>query len=261
MFTRHFRWIFLSFIIFIAPSAVAQTKPTVRLFLQENLDAQGRQIPLNQKLLKILKYFERESDLKFDPVILPWKRAQQETLAGKGIIYGFSKSVERVKYYHFSQPVITERVWAITYGSPKPKYLVVNDLKGKTVSIGRGFSHGLEFDQARDSLFTVQEDSASVADRFKKLIAKRSDLMVWPVREFTHTGEVEKYINEIVVPEAGDPDLKKYHFDVSEVPLFYDTVHFASPKGQYLDVIDKIDQVILRGSKNGSLNKVLKGYH
>jgi hypothetical protein len=55
--------------------------------------------------------------------------------------------------------------------------------------------------------------------------------------------------------------LKGQYFDVSDQPLFYDTTHFASAKGKYVEVINKIDQAITRGKKNGSLNKVLRGYH
>lgn len=242
-------------------SAHAGEKQVVRLFLQENLDQQGKQQALDPKLMEILAYFEREAELKFEPVILPWKRAQLETLHGEGIIYGFSRSAERIRLYHFSQPVVIERVWGVTYGKPKPAYKTVEDLRGKTVSTGRGFSHGMDFDQASNVIFTVQEDSSSSVARFKKLMAKRSDIMVWPVRGYEHAKDVEAYINRTVVQDSNDPELKGHHFDVTERPLFYDTTHFASVKGRYQDVIAKIDKAIKRGNKNGSLPAVLRGYH
>lgn len=258
---------FLVFILvfclsFSTANSQAQTNKarTVRLFLQENLDAQGRQIPVEDKVHEIIRFFEKETGLKFEPVILPWKRAQVETLNGQGIIYGFSKSVDRLKHYYFSQPVITEKVWAITYGRPKPNFRSVEDLRGKTISIGRGFSHGLEFDQARDKVFSVEEDSASVAARFKKIVAKRSDLMLWPVRQLETSKEVEDYVNRVLIQQASDRELRDKKFDVSDKPMFYDTVHFASAKGKYQDVIDKIDGAIERGTKNGELAKVLRGY-
>jgi ABC-type amino acid transport substrate-binding protein len=245
----------------LSPFACFAAESSVRLFLQENLDTEGKQVALDPKLLEILTYFERQTGLKFEPIILPWKRAQSETLEGKGVIYGFSRSSERLKVYHFSLPVITERVWGITYGLPRPNYRRVEDLRNKVVSTGRGFSHGIEFDQARDVIFKVQEDSASTVARFKKLMAKRSDLMVWPVRGYQYRAEVEEYINRIIVKESNDPELKGQHFDVTDQPLFYDTTHFASAKGKYVDVIYKIDQAITRGTKNGSLTKILRGYH
>ncbi|MBC3890492.1 transporter substrate-binding domain-containing protein [Undibacterium sp. LX40W] len=236
-------------------------KATVKLFLQENLDAQGRQIPVEAKVHEIIRFFEKETGLTFEPIILPWKRAQVETQNGHGIIYGFSKSVERLRRFHFSQAVITEKVWAITYGKPKPNFQSVEDLRGKVISIGRGFSHGLEFDQARGVVFTVEEDSASIASRFKKVVAKRSDLMLWPVRQMETSREVEDYVNKVLVAQASDRELRDKRFDVSDKPMFYDTVHFASAQGKFVDVIDKIDKAIDRGTKSGELAKVLKGYH
>jgi ABC-type amino acid transport substrate-binding protein len=239
----------------------AAEKVAVRLFLQENLDPQGKQVVLDPKMIEVLDYFERRAGLKFETVILPWKRAQIETLDGKGIIYGFSRSAERNRVYHFSQPFVIEKIWGVTYGSPKPKYKRPEDLRGKVVSIGRGFSHGMEFDQARDVIFTVQEDSASIIARFKKLMAKRSDVMVWPIRGLEHTKDVENYINRVLVQESNDPELKGVHFDVTENPLFLDTTHFASAQGKYVDVIAKIDKAIARGKKDGSLAAVLRDYH
>jgi len=200
-------------------------------------------------------------DVKFEPRILPWKRAQFETAQGNGIIYGFSLSEERLATYYFSQPLITEKVWAITYGNPKPNYKTVEDLRGKLISIGRGFSHGIEFDRARDVIFRVDEDSSAESARFKKLIAKRSDLMLWPVRQYENSQQVERYINQTLIPSYNDPDLRDQYFDVSDKPMFYDSVHFASVKGKHQDVIDKISLVIRNGIKNGELAKVLKGYH
>ena len=258
---RNLRLICCWLILLCSAPSLAAGQQTVRLFLQESLDQQGKQVATDPKLLEVLRFFENETGLRFEPIILPWKRAQVETLAGKGIIYGFSRSKERLALYDFSQPVVVERIWGVTYGHPKPKYKTVSDLRGKVVSTGRGFSHGLEFDLARDVVFTVQEDSASTHARFKKLIAKRSDLMVWPVRGYENHKEVEAYINRTIVQESNDPELQGRHFDVTEQPLFFDTNHFASAKGRYLDVIEKIDKAIVRGKKNGRLTAVLRGYH
>ncbi len=261
MLPRRLTFLTLLFTLLLSTSVIAEVRKPVPLFLQENLDAQGRQMPADPKLMDILAYFERQTGLKFAPVILPWKRAQAETLRGEGLIYGFSRSVERLQKYDFSESVISEGVWAITYGKPKPALKTVEDLRGKVVGIGRGFSHGLEFDQARDKVFVVQEDSASTAARFKKLLAGRSDLMLWPVRQYDQRRDVENYINQVVIGDTRDVDLMHRHFEVSDQPLFFDTVHFAVAKGHYQEVLRKIDLAILRGRKNGSLARVLRDYH
>lgn len=241
--------------------ASAKTPKTVPLFLQETLDKNGQQLPVEKNLQRLLMYFERESGLRFERHLLPWNRAQKMTKEGEGIIYGFSRSPQRLLEYQFSIPVVTERVWAITYGEPKPDFQSAADLKGKTVSIGRGFSHGMEFEQAKNVIFTVQEDSALEAARFKKLVVKHSEVMLWPVRELERVDQVEDYLRKKLIPSFNDPDLKDKIFNVSAQPMFYDTVHFASVKGKYEAEIELLNKVIRRGSKNGSLAKVLYHYY
>ncbi len=241
--------------------AIAKTPKVVPLFLQETLDKDGRQLPIEKNLQRLLIYFEQESGLRFERHLLPWNRAQRMTKDGEGIIYGFSRSPQRLLDYNFSIPVVTERVWAITYGEPKPNFQSAADLKGKTVSIGRGFSHGMEFEQARNVIFTVQEDSALEAARFKKLVVKHSEVMLWPVRELERVDQVEVYLQKNLIPSFNDPELNDKIFNVSAQPMFYDTVHFASVKGKYEAEIELLNKVIRRGSKNGSLAKVLYHYY
>jgi polar amino acid transport system substrate-binding protein len=241
--------------------ANAKTPKVVPLFLQETLDKNGQQLPIEKNLLRLLTFFERESGLRFERHLLPWNRAQKMTKEGEGIIYGLSRSPQRLLDYDFSIPVVTERVWAITYGEPNPNFQSAADLKGKTVSIGRGFSHGMEFEQAKNIIFKVQEDSALEAARFKKLVVKHSEVMLWPVRELERVDQVETYLQKKLIPSFNDPELKGRIFNVSDQPMFYDTVHFASAKGKYEAEIEMINKVIRRGSKNGSLAKVLYHYY
>lgn len=241
--------------------AFAGEQKPIPLFLQETLDRNGHQLPVEKNLERLLRYFERESGLHFELRLLPWNRAQLLAKNGDGIIYGFSRSPQRLIDYHFSMPVVTERIWAITYGEPKPNFRSAADLKGKTISIGRGFSHGMEFEQAKNVLFTVQEDSAQASARFKKLVARHSEVMLWPVRELERSGQVERYLQEKLLPSFHDPELIGKTFSVSRQPMFYDTVHFAGAKGRYEAEIKKLDEVIKRGSKNGQLAKVLYRYY
>ena len=241
--------------------AKAEKPNVVPLYLQETLDSRGQQLPIDKKLNRLLMYFERESGLRFERHLLPWNRAQLMTKDGGGIIFGFSKSPARLLAYHYSLPVVSDRVWAITYGEPKPNFQTAADLKGRTVSIGRGFSHGLEFEQAKNVIFTVQEDSALAAARFKKLIARHSDVMLWPIRELERSEQIEEYLQKTLIPSFHDPELNDRVFNVSSQPMFYDTSHFASAKGKYEAEIAKLDEVIRRGTKNGELAKMLHNFY
>jgi polar amino acid transport system substrate-binding protein len=235
----------------------AQAQARVKLFLPENKDSNGNQIPTDTNLLEILAYFERSANVKFDKLILPWRRAQLEALQGNGIVFGLSPTPERLKLYQYSQAVTKQTVWGITYGKPKPNLKTLEDLRGKIVSIGRGYSHGSTFEQARNVVFKVQEDSVFNSARFNKLISKSNDLILWPVRQFKEANEVEKYINQLFNDYS---DTKGLHFDVSDKPIFYDTEHFATKKGQYEEIIAKLDRALKDGNKNGSLAKLVRAY-
>ena len=246
---------------FAGTSKPDNDKPTIKLFLQESLDIHGRQLPLDRDLEAILIYFERESGIHFDKQLLPWNRAQLMAQNGDGIIFGISKSPERLKLYHFSIPVVSEKIWAITYGDPRPNFQSMEDLRGKTVSIGRGFSHGMDFEKAKNVVFQVQEDSASSAARFKKLMNRRSDIMLWPVRQLQRANQVEAYLRDQLIPSFNDPELTGKTFYVSARPVFYDTTHFAAATGKYEAEMEKLNGVIRKGTANGKLTKLLVRFY
>ena len=242
----------------VTSTSIAAMHNHVTLYQPENLDAKGQQIPSTPQIAKIFKYFERETGLKFDIVVLPWKRAQLEVLHGHGILYGFSKSTERLEKYRFSQPVITFHVWAISYGKANSQYAQLSDLKGKIVTSGLGLSHGEEYENAKNNVFIVQEDFISYRERFRKLVHKRSDVLFIPFHQNDNREQVEKFVNNTMVPEFKDPELDRHHFDISINPIFDDTIHFASDKTHFDSVINKIDIAIKKGMQNGALPKLYR---
>jgi polar amino acid transport system substrate-binding protein len=244
----------------IAFSSAAATPITVKLYLPDNFDANAKQIPNTRQLTELFNYFERAGGLKFVIVTLPWKRAQMEVLQGQGIIYGFSKSTERLAHYHFSQPVITLQMWAISYGANNSHLSEIADLKGKTVTSGLGLSHGVEYESAKNTVFSVHEDFVSERERFKKLMTNRNNLMFKPFAQQFSRQQVDNFIHSTLIPGFKDPELDDQHFNISINPIFYDTIHFASGIGHFDDVIQRIDSVIQKGMKNGSLAKLLQKY-
>ncbi|MBY0574438.1 MAG: transporter substrate-binding domain-containing protein [Undibacterium sp.] len=261
MLNRLFQITTLTVLLGCSYQVLAQTQQRVQLFLQENLDVKGKQLPIDNKLSKLLHFVEQAAGVKFDYVQLPWRRAQRATLAGNGIIYGFSKSNIRLTEYRFSEPLIIDNVWAISLGEPTTKIRSLEDLRGKKIAIGHGYSYGIEFERTRDKVFSVQEDTASVPARFEMLVSKRCDFLLWPVHELDQQSQVEEHINNVIVANLTDENLKKYRFFASENPIFHDTIHFAAAHGQHTEILDKIDHAITQGKKDGSLAKALKDYH
>jgi ABC-type amino acid transport substrate-binding protein len=223
-----------------------------------NFDSSGKQIPNSEEINTLVSYFEREANLKFIIINLPWKRAQLEALKGDGLLYGFSKSSERLAQYRFSDTVNTLHIWGISYPEYNSRFSQLSDLKGKVVAAGAGINHGLEYEKARNNVFTVQEDFVSDRYRFRKLIEKQSDLLLLPFNQKRQRAELEQYINEVVVPAFNDPKLKGRNFEFSTHPIFYESVHFATGKGYNKEVLDRIDKAIQAGTKDGSLAKLFK---
>lgn len=130
------------------------------------------------------------------------------------------------------------------------------------MSIGRDFSHGMAFEEARQKRYVeVQDDSASESARFRKLRTGRSELMLWPVRHLTTSTEVEKYLQLTLIPGFKAPELNPRHFDVSTRPIFYDTLHFAVAKGKYSRELKHLQTAIKQGRKNAQLDKLLANFN
>lgn len=241
---------------FAAADTTQVSIKTIPIYLQETLDTKGNLQPTTQGLLKFLQFLERETGLRFEPVSVPWNRAKLMTLEGKGIVWGFSKSPERLQSYRYSETVLESRIWGIAYGEPRLQLRSVADLQGKVVSIERGVSHGMAFELAKDKVFKIGEDSAQAAARFRKLIAKRSDVLLWGLAQFDRPELLVEYLHKIYIPSLRDPELLNKTFYVSDIPLFYDSIHFASAKGKFESEMQKIDTAIKRGVKTGELKRL-----
>jgi ABC-type amino acid transport substrate-binding protein len=237
----------------------AVSSEVISVFLGEVTDSKGRQKPIATDIEKLVNYVASETGLEFQIKILPWRRAQFFAKNAEGIIYGLSKSPERIELYDFSLPVVVEKVWAITADNGDAKIPTIHTLAGKTVSVERGVSHGFEFEKAKNTVFRVDEDTASVELRFKKLFAGRSDALLWQARQFELGKELKHYlINEVFINFV-DRDLSKRKISVSTVPLYYDSIHFACAKGKYRAEIAKINTAIMKGKANGKLASILGG--
>jgi polar amino acid transport system substrate-binding protein len=238
-------------------STLAVPLTPVTVFIQETLDSKGHVLPISSGLLKFFEFFERDAGIRMQAVPVPWNRAKEMTSSGKGIIWGFSRSPERIMVYRFSETVLKSRIWAISYGEPAIPLANIDDLKNKTVSVERGVSHGMEFELAKNKIFKIDEDSARASARFRKLIAKRSDVLLWGLVQFDRQDLFLDYLHKTYLPSLRDPELLGKNFYASKTPLFYDSIHFASAKGQFESEMQRIDVAIKHGFKTGELIKLV----
>lgn len=194
----------------VLPARASDALPTtvsLTVYVQETLDEKGQVQMIAPGMVKFFQFFERETGLKISPVSMPWNRAKLMTLEGKGLIWGFSKSPERLVHYDFSETVLKSRIWAIAYGEPAMRLHNVTDLQGKTLSVERGVSHGMEFELAKNKIFKVDEDTAQSSARFRKLLAKRSDVLLWGLVQFDRQDLLLDYLHKVYLPSLRDPEL------------------------------------------------------
>lgn len=252
----------LILLVIASDFSCAQTRENsnkvVSLYVQETLDAAGHQLPDSPGIHQFIVYFEREAQVRFQLNHLPWNRAKSMVAEGQGIIWGFSKNTERLARFDFSEPVLVSNIWAIVYGKPNTALTALTDLKGLTISVERGVSHGMDFEMARGKIFKVDEDAASAPIRFRKLKAGRSDALLWGLVQFDEHVAIQEYIQKKYIPSMNDPYLRGKDFYVSTRPIFHDSLHFASAKGKFSEEIQRLNKAIKRGLKSGELSKILR---
>lgn len=231
----------------------------VPIFLEEALQNDGSQRAPGAPTLRMIDFLRQKTGLLLKEQPLPWNRALAKSRNGEGIAWGVSVNLERMQYFRYSSPVTASKVWGVSHDSALAAITSANQLKGKIISVGRGVSHGLEFERARKTLFTVEEDPATLAIRFKKLIARRCDMMLWSSSRFQNAAQVDDYLHQSLIPDLHDADLANQRFHVTANPLFIDTIHFACAKNAWQAEMDKLDQVLQQVAKTGELTRILAG--
>lgn len=253
-------WLSLSAVLstlLLTSLASAAEVQRVPLYLQENADAGGRQTPAYRNLEAMLTYLELQSGVQFERIRLPWERAKSLALEGRGVIWGFSKSRERLNLYDYSETVVQLPVWAISAAGAAQVATDLRDLSGRTVCTRYGISLGLDYEKAKGHLFKADEQHNNYTQLFRKLSSGRCDYMFWAVQRFDQRRDVENYLQNRFLPGLKDLETNHKKFIVSERPLFYDTLHFATARGYWHDALERLDQAIRKGRQSGEIDRIL----
>ncbi|MDE2428293.1 MAG: transporter substrate-binding domain-containing protein [Burkholderiales bacterium] len=226
----------------------------VPLLMSEELDEHGAVIPLAPEILRLLHYLEHATHLRFDIHRYPWKRALETSVNGEGVIFGISKTSERLRELTFSEPVYKDQTFLISLCESRFDYHTVTDLKGKTIGIVRGTSYGEEFDRLSHTLFQVEDDTSNNPGRFMKLLQHRMDafLLYSPT---LNTGKLQSSINQRYAGLSGK-NSEEAIFCVSPHAVSAVDIHFAARHGLYHDVLQKINRAVLHARHNGDLMRI-----
>ena len=168
----------LAALLCCGPPAHSAAK-TVPLLVGDQLDEQGKPRPLNGPRRKLLDALERELGVTFDVRMYPWARAERYALDNGELIFGLPKTAERLRTLRYSDVAVHRNLWLVTRSDATFKFNTLQDLRGKTIGVARGYSYGEDFERARsEQLFRVDEDISSRSTRLTRLMLKRVDAIL-----------------------------------------------------------------------------------
>jgi polar amino acid transport system substrate-binding protein len=237
-----------------AQAAMAAPRSVV-LLMGESLDENGKQKPLNERHRQLLAYFERELDIDFDIKRYPWMRAERNALEGRGLIFGLSKTPERLRHFRFSDIAAANNLWMVTRSDARFTFNSIEDLRGKTVGAVRGYNYGEPFESARDTVFRVEGDLASRELRLKRLMLGRVDVVLIYQPHTEEHAEIEASLNAFMAPHLAKLNVPAHvSFSVLPTPLQMDNqLYFAVAKDKDDGLIDQINAALARQRKSAAI--------
>lgn len=237
-------------------SGVKPPRPVIAVLMPEQKGDRDQILPLTKNVLQLFNYIEEAANIKIEIRRYPWRRVLHNGENGEGLIFGIYKTPERLKMFHFSEPVYSDKVWLVKRCEDNFTFNSLLDLKGKTIGIVQGSSAGDEFDHQVNKLFMAEYNTSSLAGRFSKLYQKRMDaFLLYEPR--TNLKEVQRELNQLYAAEFDEYKKKKTDiFCIIPRPVSVIDAHFAAGLSYDITILDKIDKVLIQAKKNGELDRI-----
>lgn len=237
----------------------AETNVTlVPLMISEEVTGDLKLEPLPYETKVVINFLESQLPIRFDLQRQPWKRALDKAFAGEGMIFGISKTAERLKHLNFSEPFYDDNVWLVTRCDSQFSFNGLPDLKGKTIGVVRGASAGEEFDAQANKLFKIEDDTGQTQGRFTKLYQRRMDALIF-FKANSNPVKLARELNRLYLPKDHPSDQIGGNFCVLNKPVATTSVHIALQKNRDQSLLQKINQTVLAGRKSGLLQKLMAG--
>lgn len=227
----------------------AQTR--IKLYTIEEVDKNGKEVPLSADNLTLLAYLEKSLDVRFQVHRVPWRRAMEIALTSDSILMGMSPTKARLRKYVLSDAINANGNWLITRCDATFRFNDINDLHGKLIGVMMGTTAGDEFDEQINVLFTVENDTGAGVSRLRKLLLKRMDALVW-YGMTSDPKEVQVQLNRSYRNSTGDAGGQKDLFCVLPKPVSIVTNHFAMRiSRENAQLLARINQALSKGRKSG----------
>ncbi|MCH8618317.1 transporter substrate-binding domain-containing protein [Undibacterium sp. TS12] len=233
----------------------AQVSKSVVLLMSEELDGKGQVIPIRTEIMEVLHALEQRAGLKFEIRRYPWKRALENAANGEGLIFGISKTRERLHNFTFSTPIFADQSLLVTLCNAKFQFNSLNDLKGKTIGIVRGTSYGEEFDRLSNVLFKVEDDTGNIPGRFQKLVMGRMDAFLY-YSSATNIRQLENRLNQQYAAEFTGKQTNAALFCILPKPVSSVDIHIAIRPDLDRGLMEKLDRAIVRSREDGVLARI-----
>ncbi|MBY0574379.1 MAG: transporter substrate-binding domain-containing protein [Undibacterium sp.] len=257
------KFLVLFYAVFVLTFTSAQTraqtanKEVVHLFTIEELDQNGKSLPLAKDSKELLAYLENAMGVRFEVRRVPWKRAIEYALNDEeALLMGMSKTQERLTKFAFSDPISANGNWLVTRCENSFVFNELEDLRGKVIGVVSGTSAGDEFDQQANLIYKVERDISAGANRLQKLLLGRVDALVW----YGVTTDV-KAMDEIINRRLENLPLeaktnKPNRLCVLPKPLSIVTNHFSMKlRDEPNKLLARINLALAKGRKGGQIPK------
>jgi polar amino acid transport system substrate-binding protein len=180
--------------------AAAATPPTIPLLIGDTLDEQGKPRPITGAKRKLFDALERELGVVFELRMYPWARAERYAMEGGGLIFGLPKTADRLRTFRYSDAASHRTLWLVTRSDATFNFNTLDDLRGKSLGIVRGYNYGEEFDRARGKVFRTDEDISSRGTRLTRLMLKRVDAVLLYQPSTQSPKDIEAEITAFMAP-------------------------------------------------------------
>ncbi|MDR3413647.1 MAG: transporter substrate-binding domain-containing protein [Formivibrio sp.] len=254
---------FLLVVILFSP-LLAKADPatrTVPLLVREQIE-DGKVKGLSCFKKRLLSYFEQEMNIHFAIQSLPFRRAEQLTAQGGGLLWGMPAippENDRAGMYLFSDPVYSTYAWMVVRKDFKPRIKQVSDLQGLKLSTFYGVTYSSEFERQRGKLFEVEEEPDSETARLQKLLLGRVDISLMHSRY--PSADTVKSTSIKSLPELQALEILPHPIEEMQIRFALGRKAMQMGKSWSHNLLAELNLAIERGHKTGAIQKIVSNTH
>ncbi|MBU1343190.1 MAG: transporter substrate-binding domain-containing protein [Proteobacteria bacterium] len=191
-------------------------------------------------MVKIVTTLFKRADVSLTLKYLPFKRAYILTKQGEiDGLFSFTKTKERLELFDFTDPIIDNPIVFFVRKDADIQFETLEDLKGLTIGVMRGYSYGPEFD---NSPIFIREKSDSHLSNFKKILSAR-----------IHVYPCDKLVGLYIL----NKEKLTSEFRTLSRPLTIKFGHIGFTKGKHDKIIGKINTEIKKMQQDGEVNNII----